>query len=41
VNRAGQDMLVITSKASYTDAAGDPIAENEETIIFVSLGQAS
>jgi acyl dehydratase len=41
VNRAGQDMLVITSKATYTDAGGEPIAENEETIIFVSLGQAS
>ena len=41
VNRAGQDMLVISSKATYTDADGGLIAENEETIIFVSLGAAS
>jgi acyl dehydratase len=40
-NRAGQDMLVISSTATYTDAGGGLIAENEETIIFVSLGGAS
>jgi hypothetical protein len=36
--RSGQDMLVITSRAVYTDQDGRPIAENEETMIFVSLG---
>ena len=36
--RSGQDMLVITSRAVYTDQDGGPIAENEETMIFVSLG---
>ena len=39
--RSGQEMLVITSRAVYTDADGGPIAENEETMIFVSLGGGS
>lgn len=36
-NRSGADMLVVHSRATYTDADGGPLAENEETIIFVSL----
>jgi acyl dehydratase len=36
-NRAGADMLVVHSRATYTDADGGPLAENEETIIFVAL----
>lgn len=36
--RSGQEMLVVTSRAVYTDADGGLIAENEETMIFVSLG---
>jgi acyl dehydratase len=36
--RSGQGMLVITSRAVYTDQDGGLIAENEETMIFVSLG---
>lgn len=39
--RSGQDMLVITSRAVYTDQEGRPIAENEETMIFVSLAGSS
>lgn len=36
-NRNGADMLVVRSRATYTDDEGGPLAENEETIIFVSL----
>ena len=36
--RSGQDMLVVTSRAEYTDQRGALLAENEETMIFVSLG---
>jgi len=36
--RSGQDMLVITSRAVYTDQQGGVLAENDETMIFVSLG---
>lgn len=36
-NRSGAEMLVVSSTASYTDADGAPLAENEETIIFVAL----
>ena len=36
-NRAGADMLIVHSRASYTDGHGEPLADNEETIIFVSL----
>ncbi len=39
--RSGQDMLVVTSRAVYTDQDGGLIAENEETMIFVSLGGES
>jgi hypothetical protein len=35
--RSGQEMLVVTSRAVYTDQDGGPITENEETMIFVSL----
>ena len=38
---SGQDMLVVTSKATYTDQDGELLAENEETIIFVSLQEVS
>lgn len=41
VNRHGQEMLVITSRAVYTDQHGELLAENEETIIYVSLGDRS
>ena len=37
VTRSGQEMLVLTSRAVYTDQDGRPLAENEETMIFVSL----
>jgi len=40
-NRAGADMLVVGSRATYTNQDGDPPAENEETIIFVSLQGAA
>lgn len=36
-NRAGAEMLIITSRATYTQQNGDLLAENEETIIYVSL----
>lgn len=36
-NRSGADMLVVHSRATYTDADGGRLAENEETIIFVAL----
>ena len=34
-NSAGQDMLVLTSVATYTDQRGRLLVTNEETIIFV------
>lgn len=37
----GQPMLLVTSKASYTAADGELLAENEETIIFVALEKSS
>ena len=33
---AGQKMLVLTSRAVYTDATGDVVATNEETLIYVA-----
>jgi hypothetical protein len=36
--RSGADMLVITSRATYTDQDGDLLATNVEQDIFVSLG---
>ncbi len=36
-NRSGTDMLVVASSATYTNQDGDLLAENEETIIFISL----
>lgn len=36
-NASGADMLMVSSRAIYTDADGGPLAENEETLIFVSL----
>jgi acyl dehydratase len=41
VNRRGEEMLIVTSRARYTDQRGEPLADNEETIIFVTLGGAS
>lgn len=35
--RSGQQMLIVTSRAVYTDQQGGLLAENEETMIFVSL----
>ncbi|GAB2829595.1 hypothetical protein GCM10022221_30200 [Actinocorallia aurea] len=35
--RSGAEMLIISSKATYTDQNGGLLAENEETIIFVEL----
>lgn len=40
VNRAGAEMLVVSSSATYTNQDGDLLAENAETIIFVSLAPA-
>lgn len=37
VNRQGQEMLILISRATYTDQAGELLAENDETIIFVGL----
>ncbi len=39
VTRSGKDMLVVTSRAVYSDQDGALLAENDETIIFVSLGK--
>jgi acyl dehydratase len=36
--RSGQEMLVVTSRAVYANQHGDLITENDETMIFVSLG---
>jgi acyl dehydratase len=36
-NRAGAPMLVVASRATYTNQHGELLAENSETIIFVSL----
>lgn len=35
--RSGAEMLIITSRAAYTDQHDELLAENEETIIFVSI----
>lgn len=40
-NRAGAEMLVISSSATYTNQDGDLLAENAETIIFVSLAPSA
>jgi hypothetical protein len=39
--RTGADMLVITSRATYTDQDGGLLATNEEQDVFVSLEQRS
>jgi len=39
VERSGRDgraMLVVTSRAEYTDALGNPLATNDETLIYVT-----
>jgi acyl dehydratase len=33
--RDGQDMLVVTSRAVYTDASGDTLVTNDETLIYL------
>lgn len=38
VTSSGSQMLVISSTARYTNQTGELLAENEETIIFVGLG---
>lgn len=38
---SGADMLIISSKATYTNQHHDLLATNEETIIFISLGQVT
>lgn len=40
-NRAGADMLVVGSRATYTNQDGDLLAENTETLIFIALGGAA
>ena len=37
----GQDMLIVTSSATYTDQDGQVLATNTETLIWTSLGEAS
>lgn len=37
VNGRGQAMLIVTSTADYTDARGEPLARNEETLIYVEI----
>ena len=37
VTGSGNEMLIIASTATYTNQDGEPLAENEETIIFVGL----
>jgi hypothetical protein len=39
VTGSGSEMVVITSTARYATDAGEPLAENAETIIFVGLEQ--
>jgi acyl dehydratase len=34
---SGQEMLIVTSRAVYTDQHGEALAANEETIVFVAL----
>lgn len=40
-NRAGNEMLIIGSTATYTNQDQELLAENEETIIFVGLEKRS
>lgn len=40
-SRSGSDMIIVTSRAVYTNQHGDQLAENEETIIYVPLGGQS
>ncbi|MEV4676263.1 MULTISPECIES: FAS1-like dehydratase domain-containing protein [Actinomadura] len=37
VNGRGQAMLIVTSTATYTDQRGEPLAANEETLIYVEI----
>lgn len=41
VTGSGHPMLIITSKADYTNQDGELLAENTETIIFVALEPSS
>ena len=38
---SGTDMLIVASRATYTNQHGELLATNEETIIFVALGGTS
>lgn len=35
---SGQDMLIVTSRATYHNQEGELLATNQETMIFVALG---
>ncbi|MGI5328820.1 FAS1-like dehydratase domain-containing protein [Actinomadura nitritigenes] len=37
VNGRGQAMLIVTSTAVFTDQRGEPLATNEETLIYVEI----
>ena len=37
----GQDMLIVTSRATYTNQRGDTLCTNTETIIYTSLAPAA
>lgn len=41
VTGSGRSMLIVSSKATYTNQDGERLAENEETIIFVELEASS
>lgn len=41
VTSSGSEMLIITSRATYTDQHDELLAENEETIIFVKLEKSA
>lgn len=38
-SRSGRPLLVVTSQATYTDAAGELLATNTETLIFQPTGE--
>ena len=37
----GQDMLIVTSRARYTNQRGELLATNTETLIYTSLKPAA
>lgn len=40
VNRAGAEMLVLVTRVEVTDQHGEPIADNDETVVLVALDGA-